>query len=275
VRYGGVNLAALETHVRGRSDATAEVMLDVAYLKAAGLINSYAIVRHTGAVYQAISTAQDFPYAHRMPCNPTLNIWSIPQLARHHSQRLQDALIEPLAAGDILHRVINYSDNHFEESGACETVDRAVQFIIHEQDTRKRINTNLVRHVIDFIVQPGYAQAYERALDTVSDLADSDRYDYFKDNRLTSPNFDPKLVNDQSIALQLDPGRRPTDAIDVAKDTLWIYLLEHGRYRPALGLAERISQHVDHLKATDAALGANVAGTTISSSVGTTVATGD
>jgi hypothetical protein len=260
-RFGGINLATLETHVRGRADATAEVMINVAYLKAAGLANSYAIVGHTGAMYQAATAERENPYAHRMPCNPTLNIWSLPELVRHRTTALQEALIRPLAVGDVLPRVVNYADNHFENSGACETVDRAVQFVIHEQDTGKRVNTNLIRHVIDGIILPGYAQAYERALDTVSRLADSDRYDYFKGNRLMSPGFDPGLVNDLSLAMRPDPGQRPTDAIDSAKDTLWMYELQHRSYRPPLAVGERITEHVDRLRASDAPLGAAVGGT--------------
>lgn len=255
VQYGGINLAALATHVRGRADATAEVMVNVAYLKAAGLTNSYAIVGHTRAVYQAVTAERENPYAHRMPCNPTLNIWSLPELVRHRAIALQQALIRPLAVGDILPRVVNYADNHFENSGACETVDRAVQFVIHEQDMGRRVNTNLIRHVIDGIILPGYAQSYERALDTVSKLADSDRYDYFKGNRLTSPGFDFERANDLSLAMRPDPGRRPTDAIDSAKDTLWIYESEHRSYRPSLAVGERITEHVDQLRASDAAVG--------------------
>jgi len=244
----------LARHAQGRADATAEVMVGLAYLKASGLVSSHAVVDHSGAVYQAVTSTRDYPYAHRMPCNPILNIWSLPDLVHEHASPLRRMLIQPLAEGDIVPLVVNYADGHFERKGAPETVDRAVQFIIHEQDAGKPVNTKLIRHVIDFIVSPGYADAYQHAIDTTSEMTDDMVEGLFGGQSITSPTFDFELTNQRSIASAMasDPRRRPTDDLETAKQTLESYTQIHRSYKPMLAIDERISQYADQLASGDA-----------------------
>jgi hypothetical protein len=147
----------LHVHVRGRADATAQLLLDVAVLKQRGSIWNY-VVGYTGAVWQDWEgSSWESERAHRAPCNPTIGNRNIPDLAEIDAFR--DALIAPLDRTDFLPKAANYCDGRFESLGGAKSLTDAVLVVAREQERNKPLNYDLFRHALVEIALPGYKTA--------------------------------------------------------------------------------------------------------------------
>ena len=108
------------------------------------MVRDSEIVTSTGAVYQDAKGTDNYPRAHRFPCNPMFGYQNLPDLASWSSLALRNELKVPLAITDPLPGIVNYSDRLFE-ARAAEHVERAVRWILIEQPKNKDVHQNLIR----------------------------------------------------------------------------------------------------------------------------------
>ena len=156
---GSWSIRDLHTHVEGRANATAEILIGVAVLKKVGAIWNY-FVDTTGAVWQDWEGSNQLSHrAHRLPCNPIITNESIPDPVLTIS--LRDALIDPLARTDFLPIYANYADSRFEKSGGADSFATAVRVVAREQTRDRAIDYDLFRHAVLGVAQAGYSAAYE------------------------------------------------------------------------------------------------------------------
>ncbi len=166
-KISGIELRDLETHVRGRGQATVEIALGVAFLRSQGWIRETDVITYTGAAYQDATGTAEHQRAHRFPCNPKVNIWNLPEVPPRTAWQLRDDLKRPLAITDFVPAAVNYADGVFERNGACETVVEMIEFIVGEQRNGKPVEVNLVRHALTHIALPGYLRAYTIGRDRI------------------------------------------------------------------------------------------------------------
>ncbi|HWH61516.1 MAG TPA: hypothetical protein VN682_28090 [Terriglobales bacterium] len=157
---GSWSIRDLHVHVKGRANATAEILIGVAILKRVGAIWNY-FVDITGAVWQDWEGSSELSHrAHRVPCNPIITNCSIPDLAPTIS--LRNALIDPLARTDFLPIHANYADSRFEKFGGAESLATAVRVVAREQARDRTVDYDLFRHAVLAVAQAGYNAAYEQ-----------------------------------------------------------------------------------------------------------------
>jgi hypothetical protein len=157
---GSWSPADLHIHVKGRADATAQILIGVAVLKQVGAIWNY-VVDTTGAVWQDWEGSSDLSNrAHRLPCNPTIANRSIPDLAPTIS--LRNALIHPLAQTDFLPIHANYADSRFEKLGGANSFAAAVRLVAREQTRGKAADYDLFRQAVLGVAISGYNTAYQQ-----------------------------------------------------------------------------------------------------------------
>lgn len=164
---GPWELHNLEKHVLGRREESIRVLLAVAVLRKLELVSRDGPVACTGAEYQRGKGNSAYVAAHRFPGNPTLGNWSLPHFAR--TPRLRRALERPLEKTDYLPVLMNYADRLFESRGACDAVEKAVGFILHEQKPQADINLNLIRHAAITELFTPWRNALESALSYAGD----------------------------------------------------------------------------------------------------------
>lgn len=164
---GPWELHNLEKHVLGRREESVRVLLGVAVLRKLELVSRDGPVACTGAEYQRGKGNSAYVAAHRFPGNPTLGNWSLPHFAR--TPRLRRALERPLEKTDYLPVLMNYADRLFESRGACDAVEKAVGFILHEQKPQTDINLNLIRHAAITELFTPWRNALESALSYAGD----------------------------------------------------------------------------------------------------------
>jgi hypothetical protein len=158
---GEWNLDRFCTHIRGRGDATIEILIGVAVLRKLGILKKNEAVSEVGAYYQDWKGTAEFPRAHRFPCNPLVGGRNIPDIP--HSEKLKKALIEPLAITDFLTFEVNYADCRFEDLGGKKAAVDAVTFVLNQQPEAHDVSIDLVQHGVLNIALEGYKQAYRRA----------------------------------------------------------------------------------------------------------------
>jgi hypothetical protein len=164
---GPWELHNLEKHLLGRREESVRVLLGVAVLRKLELVGRDGPVACSGAEYQRGKGNKAYVAAHRFPGNPTPGNWSLPHFAR--TPRLQRALERPLEKTDYLPVLMNYADRLFESRGACDAVEKAVGFILHEQKPQTEINLNLIRHAAITELFTPYREALESALSYAGD----------------------------------------------------------------------------------------------------------
>src|SRR5262249_4133882 len=108
-KISGIELRDLQTHLRGRAQATSEVAIGVAFLRSRGWIQETAAIAYTGAAYQDATGTPEHPRAHRFPCNPKINIRNIPDIPPRGAWGLREALKQPLAITDFVSAAVNYA----------------------------------------------------------------------------------------------------------------------------------------------------------------------
>jgi hypothetical protein len=165
------DLRYLAQHIRGRSNAAAEILVDVAFLKSRGMVSESEIVTSTGAVYQDARGSVLYPRAHRFPCNPMFGYNNLPDLASWSSLSLRNELKAPLAITDPLPVAVNYADRLFE-AGAAAHVEKAARWILIEQPKGRDVHQNLIRHVLQLDLLPGFLNSYTEAREVVQDRTD-------------------------------------------------------------------------------------------------------
>lgn len=158
---GEWNLDRFCTHIRGRADATTEVLIGTAVLKRLGMIQGQEAVAGTGAVWQDWKGTNEYRRAHRFPCNPTIGNRNIPDIPG--SRKLKDALIEPLAVTDFLTFEVNYADCLFEDFGGVASAVEAVRYVAKEQGRGEPVSQAVIEHGVLNVALPGYQRAYELA----------------------------------------------------------------------------------------------------------------
>jgi hypothetical protein len=169
--------ADLHIHVKGRAEATAQILIGVAVLKQAGAIWNY-VVHMTGAVWQDWEGSGDLSNrAHRVPCNPIIANRSIPDLAPTIS--LRNALIDPLARTDFLPIHANYADSRFEKLGGANSFTSAVRLVVREQARDKAIDYELFRHALLDIALAGYNAAYQQVRREVQNAINNENVSAF------------------------------------------------------------------------------------------------
>lgn len=232
-------------HVRGRSDAAAEMMVNLAFLKSKGMAKEHETVTSTGAVYQDKKGTPSYPRAHRFPCNPMVGYNQVPELANWSTFQLRNELKIPLAITDPLPTVANYADRLFESSGMEESVVHAVRWILTEQGKDKPVDDKLIRHVIDFFLQPSFTQGYEAARARTLGKDDEDLTTMLAAGP-TSALTDENL-NELYRSLIVSPSE-PTQNLDAVRLLLSSATDVHHAHRPSLTMTEQISQRVDKLE---------------------------
>jgi hypothetical protein len=193
---GSHSLADLATHVRGRADATAQVLIGVAYLKDAGSLWN-DLVSHTGAVWQDLRGTPESPRAHRFPCNPTIGNRNIPDIP--HSPALRDALIEPLAVTDFLPFHANHVDSTFERLGGADAAVAAVSFVVKQQPRGRGVDYDVFYHALVEIALRSYRAACRTAEQYFLDAVNSESVAEFL---ARTNDFNPKAPTDNIELVQ-------------------------------------------------------------------------
>lgn len=155
---GEWNLDRFCAHIRGRADATTEVLIGVAVLKKLGSVFANQAVAYSGAVYQDWRGTKMHPRAHRFPCNPTIGGQNLPDI--RPKPKLEEALIEPLAITDFLTFEVNYVDERFEALGGKDAAVDAVQYVLLHQPQGQSVNIPMITHAVLNIALAGYQRAY-------------------------------------------------------------------------------------------------------------------
>ncbi len=237
---GPWELRALQEHVQGRGEESVRVLIGVAFLRSAGLIGRDDAVGCKGAEYQRGSGTALYDAAHRFPCNPLINGWSLPTRAK--TPRLGRALERPLERTDYLPKLMNYADRLFERCGACEAVAEVVRLVMHEQKDDQPVHINLIRHAAGFELLPAYKGSYARALG------------FEEANEMGVDLLEPSAVEQWGEALRAGPQRpQATKAkknLDLVRCALWHSAFVASRHgEPFMMLPENIKQYADRLKA--------------------------
>jgi hypothetical protein len=150
----------LHVHIRGRADATIQVLTGAAVLKRHNRLPVAGAVTVTGARWQDWRGTRESPRAHRFPCNPQIGGVSLPDLVAN--ARLRMLLLEPLAVTDPLPFHVNYADRLFEELGGIEAARAAVEYVASNQKVNAAaVDRALVEHAWRTIAFPGYVGAYQ------------------------------------------------------------------------------------------------------------------
>jgi len=157
----GWNLEEFHAHIRGRAEATVQVVISVAVLKANNLLSQTSPISVSGARWQDWSGTRESPRAHRFPCNPQISGRDLPDLA--DKPQLRALIQQPLAVTDFLPLYVNYADRLFEEFGGIESARRAVEYAASAQKIDCPIDISLVANAWQSIAWPGYIRAYETA----------------------------------------------------------------------------------------------------------------
>ena len=144
-------------HIRGRAEATIEILIGVAVLKKLGLVHQGQVVSSTGAVWQDWKGTARNKRAHRFPCNPTIGDKNIPDIPS--SKRLQDALIEPLAITDFVTFEVNYADELFEHNGGIAAAVEAIEYVLNLQPPNQAIDVSVVQRGARLALA-GYERTY-------------------------------------------------------------------------------------------------------------------
>jgi hypothetical protein len=167
--------------VKGRAEATAQILIGAAVLKQVGAIWNY-VVHMTGAVWQDWEGSSDLSNrAHRVPCNPIIANRSIPDLAPTISFR--NALIDPLARTDFLPIHANYADSRFEKLGGANSFTSAVRLVVREQARDKAVNYDLFRHAVLDVALAGYNAACQQVRREVQNAINNENVSEFASRR--------------------------------------------------------------------------------------------
>lgn len=126
-----LDVEKLKAHVLGRAEESVKVLVGVAFLRSLERVPRDPEVNYRGALYQFGQGSKLYAAAHRFPCDPTINNWSIPHYSR--SKALADELEEPLKKTDYLPKLVNYADLLFEYGGGKEAVLEPIRFVLHDQ----------------------------------------------------------------------------------------------------------------------------------------------
>jgi hypothetical protein len=161
------NFNYLGVHAIGRSQAMAEMLLHVAYLKASGIIGSQEPpVSFTGARFQDFkgTGTSDYVRAHRATLSINILGKNIADFAmspyRPHFQRL---LIAPQAVTDPLPPPANYGDRLMEIVSAEPTMQTVV-WVLRRQPAHQPVERYLVLDGIDKLLRQ-HQQSYVKAID--------------------------------------------------------------------------------------------------------------
>jgi hypothetical protein len=159
---------SLRPHVQGRMEATALTLVNVAYLRSAGMLpGGHQAVGYSGARYQDVRNSAVFRdakwvMAHRLPCNPTVGGRDLPVYGRAAPGKFQDLLKAPLAVTDPMSYLVNYADRLFEIC-AAPGVARAVASVLRGQRSGRPVDAGLVRGVLETEAGPDQLRCYTQA----------------------------------------------------------------------------------------------------------------
>jgi hypothetical protein len=200
---GEWNLDRFCEHIRGRGEATTEILIGIAVLRKLGMLRRNDAVAEQGAYYQDWRGSVEFPRAHRFPCNPTIGGRNLPDIPG--SVKLHDALIAPLAVTDFLTFEVNYADCRFEDLGGRTAAIEAVRFVLNEQPASRDVDVDLIRHAVINIALEGYKHAYQRASAEVN-------------SRINKENLVAMLTRNQR---SIDKPRNPTAILESIQQVLY------------------------------------------------------
>ena len=159
-RPRGWNSDELHTHIRGRAEATVQILIGVAALRSLNLLPGYNVVSVTGAQWQDWRGTRDQPRAHRFPCNPQIAGRHLPDYAANPSS-LRQRLLEVLAVTDFLPLHVNHADRLFEKHGGIETARQAVEEVASRQKPGVTVTHSIVEIAWRQTVLPGYIRAWD------------------------------------------------------------------------------------------------------------------
>jgi len=236
------DLRYLGAHVRGRCDAAAHVLVGLAFLKSRGMVRDSEIVTSTGAVYQDAKGTDNYPRAHRFPCNPMFGYQNLPDLASWSSFALRNELKVPLAITDPLPGIVNYADRLFE-ARAAEHVERAVRWILIEQPKNKDVHQNLIRHVLERDLLPGFLQSYIEARQAIQHRTDDQLPDMLAAGPMSGLTVENLTQLFRPMAIEPE---RPAANVEAVAFTLEACRDIHNSYPPALRI-DQLSARLDTL----------------------------
>jgi hypothetical protein len=258
VPIGPYDIRNLEEHVRGRAEAGAQVMIQLAFLRSKRLVNDSEVVSCTGAVYQDARGESEYPRSHRLPCNPMIGIFTLPELCGFRHPALAARITLPLAKTDPLLLLANYADGLFEKCGPYETMAEAVREVILEQPRGREVNHNLIRHVISYSLLPGFQQAYEVARQKSLQTSDEEFAKLVVKNEAPFSQATLQRMQQLSLTMEMD-SNKPAQNRQGAQDILLISATVASKYQPRLILPDEIAEETECLKslAGSEAAGAN------------------
>ena len=201
-RPRGWNSDELHAHIRGRAEATVQILIGVAALRSLNRLPGHNVVSVTGAQWQDWRGTPDQPRAHRFPCNPQIVGRSLPDYAANPSS-LRQRLLEALAVTDFLPLHVNHADRLFEKHGGIETARQAVEEVASRQKPGVMVTHSIVEIAWRQTALPGYVRAWETVERRLQDDV----------NRETAAQLRARISQVRPLA--------PTDTIETVMDVAY------------------------------------------------------
>lgn len=162
---GVYNLRALGDHAKGRTDAMAEIILQAAFLRSAGLLPvDTKPISASGAKYQDFANpgTPHYVMAHRATLTVTVGGLNFVHFVGQR-YRFRELLIAPQARTDPLPPPANYADVLFEIVSKDKTM-ALLQQVLRIQRPGQAVESNAIVHAVGTL-KTWYSKCFDEAID--------------------------------------------------------------------------------------------------------------